>query len=347
MSSLTTFVNCPNLQDQLEAVYCDGGKSENLPLVGFLFSAENNASLLEMKMIGDASIRTVQLVYSRRVLESEVDNYINYDTCTAPQKRGETSTTYTFDETKGLEIARKFDFADLWRRCESNELYFARLISELIDGAERKMETQAAAYLVAGVGDFATIDTDGVTADVKTVATKLSGGAIDYDAHDMIMQSARFNDFCSAPIIAGDYDIVSYYNAIGVGCCATTGIDFSSVAQGIPTILPSWRIGSAFADTSKFIVMEAGAALPVWFTQYSGGLGAALSSETAQFTTVVSRRGIPFDVSIIRDTGSSCNTVHVKVSLAWDLFFKPTDMYETSDVLYGVNGILTFDVSNP
>ena len=344
MSSLTTFVNCPTLQDRLDAVFCQSGGAEPLPLIGFLFSNENNVINLEQQMIQGTNIKTLQLTYSRRVLESEVDNYINYDTCTAPAKRGETSTTYTFDETKGLEIARKFDFADLWRRCESNELYFARLVSDLIDGAERKMETQAAQYLVAGVGGFATIDTDGVAGNVKSVGTKLSDGTIDYDAHQMIMQSARFNQFCTAPIIAGDYDIVNYYDAIGVGCCAQTGLDFASVAQGIPTILPSYRIGTAFSnDTSKFLVMEAGAALPVWFNQYSGQLGAALSSETMQFSTVVSRRGIPFDLSVIRD----CNTVHVKLSLAWDLFFKPTDMYENSDILDGVTGILTFDVSNP
>lgn len=344
MSSLTTFVNCPNLQDRLGDVFSVSGGSEPLPLIGFLFSPENNAINLEQRMVGDASLRTVQLTYSRRILEAEVDDFINYGTCSATDKRGETSTTYTFDETKGLEIAKKFDFSDLWRRCEGNETYFARLVSDLMDGAERKMETQAAEYLVAGVGGFATIDTDGVAGGVKTVATKLSDGTIDYDAHQMIMQSARFNQFASAPIICGDYAIVNYYDAIGVGCCAQTGLDFSSVAQGTPTILPSYRIGTAFSnDTSKFLVMEAGAALPVWFNQYSGGLGAALSDDAHQYTTIVSRRGIPFDLSVIRD----CNTVNVKLSLAWDLFFKPTDMYENSDILDGVTGILTFDVSNP
>ena len=109
MSSLTTFVNCPTLQDRLDAVFCQSGGAEPLPLIGFLFSNENNVINLEQQMIQGTNIKTLQLTYSRRVLESEVDNYINYDTCTAPAKRGETSTTYTFDETKGLEIARKFD----------------------------------------------------------------------------------------------------------------------------------------------------------------------------------------------------------------------------------------------
>ena len=344
MSSLSSFVNCPTLQDKMTEVFSYGGGSEPLPLIGFLFSPENNSiNLQQLAIPGNGHYRTVQLTYSRRVLESEVDNYINRDTCTSTDKRGETSTTYTLETTKGVEIAKKFDFVDLEARCEDDEMYFARLIADLIDGAERKMETQAADYLVAGVGGFPTIDTDGVAGGVKTVATKLSDGTTDYDAHQMIMQSARFAQFVNAPIVAGDYDIVNYYQAINVGGVAQTGLDFSMVNQGAPTILPSYRIGSAFSDTSKFIVMDTGSALPVWFNRYAGSLSARLSDDSHQFITLVSRRGIPFDVSIVRD----CDAVNVKVSLAWDLFFKPNDLYENSDILDGVTGILTFDVSNP
>lgn len=343
MSSLTTFVDCPNIQDRLTEVFCQSGGSEPLPLIGFLFSEENNGGRLEQIAVQGTRLKTVQLVYTRRVLEAEVDDYINYDTCTASIVRGETSQTYTFDETKGLEIARKFDFIDLARRCESDEMYFARLLSELIDGAERAMETQAATYLAAGIGAFATIDTDGVVGTLKSVATKLSDGTTDYDAYEQIMASARFNQFCSAPIIAGDFDIAYYFDRIDAGCCAQTGLDFSRVAQGLPTLLKSYRMGAALGSNAEFLVMEAGAALPIWYNQYVGDLGARLSSDTHQFVTVVSRRGIPFDVSVIRD----CDTIHVKVKLAWDLFFKPTDMYENSDILDGVTGILNFKVVNP
>lgn len=343
MSSLTTFVDCPNLQDRLTDVFCQPGGSEPLPLIGFLFSPENNGGALEQRAISGTNIRTVELVYTRRVLESEVDNFINVNTCTASDKRGETSEIYTFDETKGLEIAKKFSFSDLWRRCESDEMYFARLVSELIDGAERKMETQAATYLAANIGAFASIDTDGVVGTLKTVATKLSDGTTDYDAYEQIMASARFAQFCSAPIIAGDFDIAYYFDRIDVGCCATTGLDFSRVAAGLPTLLKSYRIGTALGSNTEFLVMSAGSALPIWHNRYVGGLAAAMSSETQQYTTVVSRRGIPFDLSVIRD----CDDVSVKISLAWDLFFAPDTMYENSDILDGVNGILNFKVTNP
>jgi hypothetical protein len=66
--------------------------------------------------------------------------------CTSTDKRGETSTTFDIDITKGVQFDKKFDLVDLVTRCENNDMYFARLVSDLIDGAERKMETQAATY---------------------------------------------------------------------------------------------------------------------------------------------------------------------------------------------------------
>jgi hypothetical protein len=84
-------------------------------------------------------------------LEAEVTNTIDYDTCTSTDKRGETSTTFDIDITKGVQIDKKFDLVDLVTRCENNDMYFARLVSDLIDGAERKMENTGS-YLLGSFG---------------------------------------------------------------------------------------------------------------------------------------------------------------------------------------------------
>jgi hypothetical protein len=70
MSSLTTFVDCPNLQSRLEDTFCMGA-SEPLPIIGFLFSPENNAQLLERNAVPTAGKkRIVELVYSRQGIGS-------------------------------------------------------------------------------------------------------------------------------------------------------------------------------------------------------------------------------------------------------------------------------------
>ena len=159
------------------------GASEPLPIIGFLFSPENNAQLLERNAVPTAGKkRIVELVYSRRVLEAEVTNTIDYDTCTSTDKRGETSTTFDIDITKGVQIDKKFDLVDLVTRCENNDMYFARLVSDLIDGAERKMETQAATYLAALAGGFSVNDKDyddtAIVSSTKIIRTRLSEGFV-------------------------------------------------------------------------------------------------------------------------------------------------------------------------
>jgi hypothetical protein len=348
MSSLTTFVDCPNLQSRLEDTFCMGA-SEPLPIIGFLFSPENNAQLLERNAVPTAGKkRIVELVYSRRVLEAEVTNTIDYDTCTSTDKRGETSTTFDIDITKGVQIDKKFDLVDLVTRCENNDMYFARLVSDLIDGAERKMETQAATYLAALAGGFSVNDKDyddtAVVGSTKIIRTRLSDGSLDYsNGWSQILQTARLNAYCSAPVVIGEYEIGRYFEAIKVGCCANTGIDFASVAQGLPTYLPSYRMTDALASTSKFMALAAGAALPVWFNLYGGANVNVLNDDANVATIVVSRRGIPFDLRVTRD----CNSISVVVSLAWDLFSAPSDMFENSDPLDGVNFINKFEISNP
>jgi hypothetical protein len=99
----------------------------------------------------------------------------------------------------------------------------------------------------------------------------------------------------------------------------------------------------ALASTSKFMTLAAGAALPVWFNLYGGANVNVLNDDANVATIVVSRRGIPFDLRVTRD----CNSISVVISLAWDLFSAPSDMFENSDPLDGVNFINKFEISNP
>lgn len=345
MSSLTTFVSCPNVQGGLEDVFCTV-RAEDKPLLSYLFSEANNYRVLnQMVNMRPGGKVTVDLVYNRRILESEVD--AGDFSCSATNKRGETSTSYDLDTTPAHILRKKIAMSDLIERCESNEEYYARFILDLIDGLERKMETAAATDMVAFAGAFSTkdLDQDGtaITSNTKIVSTKLSGKELDYFAHAAIMQTARLNGYCGAPVIAGEYEIKNYYDAIQKGCCWYGGIDFSQVAPETPIILPSYRITDALSSANKFITFAPGAILPVWFNRYASDFWKVENGTDVAGVIVSPFTGIPFDYRAKRD----CDDWSVEIGLAWDLFAAPDDMFENSDIQDGNRLVHKHQITNP
>lgn len=353
MSALTSFINCANIQDQLGGFFCTG-RFEDTPILAFLHSPYNNNGMLEIKAVPTAGKKkVVELLYSPRVLESEVETTVDHD-CTANSVRGETSELYDLDTGVGIHIDKKFDIVDLIERCESNDEYMARLIQDMMDGAKRKLETIAAVDLVANVGAFSTKDYDqdgsAIVANEKIISTKYAattGGFIDNRGHSSIMQSARLNAYCTPPIILGEYEIGMYYDDMKVGCCAQTGIDWEKVNASSPMIIKSYRIPDALSDVTKFLTMSAGAAIPITFNLYGGARTNILNDDSNIATTIVDpATNLKFDLRITKGQVGSCTEVHIVLELAWDLFYLPAGLYATGDHLRGVNFINKFKITN-
>lgn len=345
MSSLTSFVSCPNVQDRLENVF-PTVRMEEKPLLSYIFSEANNFRVLEQKIIMRPGGKvTVDLVYNRRVLESEVDagNF----SCSATNKRGETSASFDLDTTPAHILRKKITLSDLYERCESNEEYYARLILDMIDGVERKMETALAADMVSFAGAFSTKDLDqdntAITGNTKIISTRLSDKSLDYFGHSSIMRTARLNGYAGAPVIAGEYEIKDYYDATKKGCCWYGGIDLSQVSAETPIILPSYRITDALSSTSKFITFAPGAILPAWFNRYIGKLAENNDNGDTAGVIISPFTGIPFDYRAKRD----CDDWSIEVGLAWDTFAAPDDMFENSDPQDGNRLVHKHQITNP
>lgn len=351
MSHATTLVACPNLQDQLEDIFCTG-RPEDTPLLNFLFSEFNNANILQRRAVPMAGkSRIVELVYFPRMVESEVTTTVTHQ-CEAPQKWGSLSTTYNIDETAGVNVGKYFDLVDLIPLCEDNDMFVARMVQNLIDVAKRTMETQAATKLVALAGGFSTIDLDqdnsAITSSTKIISTKNSTATnvLNDEGYAAIMQTARLNGYCSAPVVAGEYEIMKYFDRLKVGCCATTGVDMSQLTE--PILLKSYRVPTAFGDNNKFLTFSAGAALPVWFNLNGGAKINEYNDDTNMRTIIIDpATGIPFDLVVTKGNVNTCTRIHYVVSLAWDLFAAPSDMFDVGDIYRGVNFIHKHIVTNP
>ena len=80
MSYNLGFIDCPTVQDKLENMFlCNQIKREPLPLTAFLFSDLNTNGILEQNIHpGTGKLRTVELVYTPRQLESRTSDSISF-----------------------------------------------------------------------------------------------------------------------------------------------------------------------------------------------------------------------------------------------------------------------------
>jgi len=102
MSQIHSLINCPDLQDQLNrfGLECDPTKiREALVLQDWVYSPSNGIGgrmnrIGGLTSPGQGKSRIVELIYSPRILTSEVQENTGRDNCTNTNIIGETSTTY-------------------------------------------------------------------------------------------------------------------------------------------------------------------------------------------------------------------------------------------------------------
>ena len=135
----TTFVNCPDIQGELNQYYntCSAGNlREPMPFFDFLMSDANMSGLSQQVVPGPGKIRNVVLTYEQRIPESEVTAIESCDmTCSAETKRGNLSHSYTIDCSNGWQVEELLSANDFVLACQSNDQILASKIQKQIGRA--------------------------------------------------------------------------------------------------------------------------------------------------------------------------------------------------------------------
>lgn len=348
-------IDCPNLQDSLNNI-TDKGRNPNEPApeLQFLVSPQNTNRVLETSVSpGSGKIRRVEVVYTPRVGDGEVDTTLT-TSCTSENNAGESSTVYDIDENVGAQYAEEIVIADLARRCQSNPEYFSQRVLAILDGVKRKMQIRIAEQMAALYGKFATDGGEtGLSAGdtLKTVETKfpaaVDGGKWNPEALQEIMFSTKNSGFTGIPYIFGYGDIWRYWNyLIGLGNSSDGGMDFASyVSQNQAAFLPSLRMHAALNPSggNKFLAVDAGSLFLLQYNRFEDELNKVSDGYLKQDIIVDPMTGVPFNYKVSR----TCDeTITVIISTAFKVVGLPDDMYSGGDRLEATNGVLRFDIAN-
>lgn len=352
MSSLSDFIDCPDLQLRINGYFGQDPQLvlEPVPLTMFLKSEMNAVDGLQVRLTdltapGNGKQRTVQLVYTPRFLESDVSVGTGRDSCTSSNVVGETSNLYFIEENDYIQSDFSMNYFDLKKRCEENATYFERTLQMLMDQVTRKRETMFYADMATMGGAFAANEPD-VSGDIKSIATQYSNGTLNPDGMAEIVTATRYAAYVTRPVIFGGRAMGIYFNKINAGCCSIDGVDIDKLhSQYGFAYLESYRADDAFGADNFFTVAPGALQILEW-SEYEGSPGNFnfMDSPTLKFMPIIDpRTGSKYDFKMVMD----CNGV---VSIFIRSYFKlvslPADAFFAGDRLEGVNWINEFTIDN-
>lgn len=346
MSILSSFIDCPNLQVEVNEAFPVCVNPEFTPFLNFLTSGENTEGVLQKSISpGEGKLRTVEVRYQPRITEEQVTETISDHNCTATTKRGDTITVYDLDETDGVLVEELIDLSDLRRKCQSNNDWLMRRISDMLDVYARKLATKMVSQATLLTGQFADGDND-VVNDVKTVATRKANGDIDKDLLTEVEFSAINASFCGGLFGFGYSEFTKYFRELNAGCCSNQGLDMGALARQFGISVASDRRivdpANGFG-TDNFILVQAGALQMLTWVEYDDPVSMIDDDQLKQTTIIHPTLGTPVDFLMRHD----CGKVHLIVKSAAKLVGLPTDLYCAGDIWEGVTGVLQFNIVNP
>lgn len=329
---------CPKLQFQLNDAFGNKTVTEEFPFFEFIGSALNRSGLTQQVSPGKGKVKTVELTYTPRLDESVVKSNQPNPTCSATDKVGDLTATYTIDTDENFQVSEQIDSADFEQNCKDVPTYFAERVQALLDVMDRRLATEHTNDAAALSGKWAkNVTVNG--SDELVIDLSLANGNYDPMAMQKIKRAAQKTAFTNGQIIFADDLLVDYYDALKAGCCSQQGIDLSAIlAQHGIAVSYDRRVADAFGAGSGIIVApQALVLLNYTRNEWKQGLQQQVRTEGNEFwmTVVSPRTGVPLDLMVKYD----CGKIHIILTATTKLVGMPDDMFNTGDLYEGVKWV--------
>lgn len=345
--SATVLKVCPNIQSGLDENFMNcHSVREPLPLLEYLLSPSNRQPIVDLVSSGNGKIKTVELTYVQRELESTVSANQPNPTCSASGKISEQSKTYSLDTNQNLQWGKTYDITDFTYTCDKDaETWLAKIIQMGIDAIERKMATTVATETVALLGGWASDVTglNGSILEVKTLVDSSTTALQPFTMEDIDLAKKK-SGYCVPGIIFGGETLYKYGRRTIAGCCTDGGVDIGMLASQYGTaIVWDRRVKEALGSEAKNLFIAAGAVQIIPWSLFAGKPnGNSIGASYYHGVVTSPATGFPFDL-IVSD---NCGTVSVTLTATHKTVGLPSDMWADGDVFDGITGVAEIDVVN-
>lgn len=348
MSTVSSFINCPELQVQLNNLFANVEPetvTEPLAFTGFLLSDANisgtrQVQLKNLTAPGSGKKRTVQLVFSPRIPESSVKSNQGNTDCIADPVVGDLSQDYEVGDNYE-QIDWQIDPRQLSERCEDNTVFVARKLAQYINAMDRAMESIYVNTLPTLNGKYA-VGVPNVVSDILQVRTRNADGNYDPGAFVDPKTAAMYSAYATPPVILGGMDWGKYVRETNAGCCSAEGLNWAELAAQYGFVfLETYRADVAMGNGGA-MMMAGGAVQLLEYMEYEG-LSNLDMGVLRQMVIMSPLTGQRYDLKIYID----CNGVfNFFLRKYYRLVTMPSDVFYPGDRLYGVNFVNELQINN-
>lgn len=311
-------------------------KRSLLGFLDFLVSPLNKGGTQVIPYQVDSKQAAVRIKYMQRTVESEVTT--SEDGNCTPERYPDFLET-NFSVTRKVSYNFGLKPREVALICKEGNYDIINMhMAHAFDALARKINSVLLGVKVlnmgANVGNSSATSAKSINVLVGSTGAPLATGiqTLNQDYYEK-------NQYYGTPAVIGGGNIMKYFSTIATGCCNQDGVDMMALAS---------KLGYApFIDTqlettfgsNQFIVMAPGMDQLVTFNRYvgenAGQMGTAFNSTVTDPIT-----GLTYDMKIDAD---GCNEAYyVRLTLNYDLWYQPYDVFNAADPLYRTNGSLRY-----
>jgi len=356
MSAGSGLTACNDIQTRLNQIWDSNGAAfyrEETPFLSYLLSAENRNGLQE-QINGKGKLRTVDVIYFPRVLESSVS--ADQDrTCTASSTIDDCSASYSMDTSVNEQIEFTFSYGDLVSYCQDNEMFYAEQVQRHLDALVRKVASKSASQAAPLLGEWNThaenIQDSSLSPDWLTFTTRTrlaASGADGYSEYPYtfanISQAADMSNFGSVGLFGGLGLSQTYRQRRMAGGMNDAGMDIGTLvnSEGIGAFYDKWVASELSEDHDKSWAVGLGSMQLLQFNMYDESFNGR-NDDTVKLGIIQDpRTGLMADISFKID----CETVHTVLTATTKVVGLPSDIYQAGDDLSGVTRAAIVEVDN-
>lgn len=326
---------CEPIQQSLNAIAgmnAPALKRDRVGAVDALKSENNTVGFEAIQQSTNGKDRNVKITYYQRQVDTAILASCTND-CTGDEEAAPLETIFSVDnclETPG----QTFNEDEMAKLCEADSVWTAQIMASQFNAINVALDKLILAEYAANFGQFidgSVLKSVKFFEDTTNAARTIAAGQIlkEYDE-----AGGR-----GTPMFIGSGSLALFARQQQIACCNDLGSDQAGL-NGEYLYYNDRFSTSVLANPEDFIVLEPGATQLVTWNRYMGDRAKMVPGVYEHGTITDPFTGLMYDLKSHYD--DCADQWVIKLSLRWDLFILPSNVYAAGDDLNGVNGIYNF-----